>query len=33
LASFAHAGFAARCQAIKDLMAVDAEIVTDGELG
>jgi hypothetical protein len=33
LASFAHAGLAARGQLVEDLMAVDAAIMTDGELG
>jgi hypothetical protein len=33
LASFAHAGLAARGQAVEELVAVDAPIVTDGELG
>jgi hypothetical protein len=33
LASFAHTGFAARGQAVEDLMAVDAAIVADGKLG
>jgi hypothetical protein len=33
LASFAHAGLAARRQAVEDLMAVDATIMTDGKLG
>ena len=28
-----HAGLAARGQAVEDLMAVDAAIVADGELG
>jgi hypothetical protein len=31
LASFAHAGLAARRQAVEDLVAVDAAIVTNGE--
>jgi len=33
LASFAHTGLAAGSQAIEDLVAVDAAIVADGELG
>jgi hypothetical protein len=33
LASLAHAGFAAGCQTVEHLMAVDAAIVTNGKLG